>query len=45
MIFSSDISSTCEMLLVQIFNQKDLGINYEFLRTLIWTRRTEEIKD
>lgn len=44
MIFSSDIPSTCEMLLVQILNEKDLGINYELLRTLIWTRRTEEIK-
>ena len=31
MIFSSDIPSTCEMLLVQILNQKDLGINYELL--------------
>ena len=31
MIFSSDILSTCEMLLVKILNQKDLGINYELL--------------
>lgn len=31
MNFSSDIPSTCEMLLVQILNQKDLDINYELL--------------